>query len=303
MYELLPIIGHMPLNLQYFSDLFPQGYFNTFNCESLEDICAQVTKLKKQSYNSRQPAKRSLENNAQKKKKKIERKEDFYLNQYFIKTAFANIFKCIKCKLHLSENQTTKILKSEYQNYNLDLMDRRFGEFFICIYCNQGNTRNQQPPPDELNIISTVNNDNVIFTIVHSEAGDNNLERNPNEVIDHAYVAEEEVIGALEDDNDNMNPDLMLDYLIENIPDNFQEFGAEEVDDMNVSLNNREGSLQMNDPNELSTREYPGGESSRQPSSSEDQVLSNLDVEGQVMSFRGNNRQENKIAFNYKIIF
>ena len=206
-----------------------QGYFATFNCESVEAICTQITKLKKRSYASRQPSRRSLENSQQKVRKYELRKEDYYLNQFNLKTSFTNICKCIICKLHLSEGQTRKLSNSEHHKFILNRKDRRFGDYYICHDCDSNRTQKEIQPPDELVLSSVMYDGFELYAIRHIEGEqliDINDHANSQNVIDN-----HDAMNISEDDVFRADASLLLDLLIDNIPDNSQEEQLMDIND------------------------------------------------------------------------
>lgn len=197
-----------------------QVYVELFKLENVIDISLQVTKLKKKSYLSRQPEQRAVENKSKIMMKM--RDEDFCVNKFNLNTSFANVFKCIVCKLHLSKDNTKRLKVADLQQYVIDANDRRFGEFYICRICEKNPRQENNVPIDELETNICFQDEFSIHRIKYRNRDENNLEninmpRSPQVSQDDQLIRQHgEFIEGIENET-NINPDMALDALIDNI--------------------------------------------------------------------------------------
>ena len=191
-----------------------QGYLELFKVDNVVDIVLQVTKLKKQSYSSRQPDQRALAYKS--KKVKV---EDFCLNKFHLATSFSNVFKCIVCKLHLSKSKTKTLKKEEWHLYVIDANDRRFGEFYICTVCEKNPRQISNDPIDEFETNISLKDKFSIHTVMHRNREDNNLDNiNLPRSLQVSQDDQQRDYNEVTESDNNVNPDIALNALIENIP-------------------------------------------------------------------------------------
>ena len=187
------------------------AYTELFKTQNLEDIVSQVTKLKKRSYQSRQPKERSSKYQTQKDSRK---NVEGLLNLYRVNTSFSNIYKCISCKLNLNENQTSKLKKGIRRNYVLNPIDSRLGGFYICTLCEKGQGKETENHNLASTLVTDIKEDEnfVYYSIHHRE--------DLVEGLEGSIPAFQE--GQLDSSQSNIDNSLALDELINNIPSQSQ---------------------------------------------------------------------------------
>ena len=178
-------------------------------------------------------------------------------------TSFANVYRCIKCKLNLTATATQKLLESDYTKFTLDAMDKRFGKFYICNPCYENKIPRQDQPPNEFILTVTTTDNFEVYSFNHYQDqdnggnGDNTYENDEGIIDDHEET-------QLEDEDMSVNPSLMLDYLIQNLPGSHQDNISPPVNDgysypeNNAGPNDTQLSLRSSPNLSLSRLDGPG---------------------------------------------
>lgn len=219
----IKLIKHLRSN-----DACALGYTEIFGCQDLEDIISQVTKLKKRSYQSRQPKERSAKYQSLKENgKSIEG----LLNLYRVNICFSNIYKCIICKLNLNETQTRKLNRDERRKYVLNPIDSRLGGFYICFHCEKGQGQDTEDNDLPFNLVAEMKEDeNFVYYSIHYPREEND----PEEEGLRPAILE----GQLDSSQIHIEPSLALDELINNIPSQSQN---NQIEPSNFEVDEAEG--------------------------------------------------------------
>ncbi len=187
--------------------MFELETYPSNNFCSNRKVCQQIGRLKRESYKSRNSDARSKENKKRRQGKASTVSQDSALNNFFSKTAFSNIMKCIFCKCNKLESESIVLSEEEVTVEDSEIL-RRCQKNWKCKGC-LGEVRTFQYPADVIPFHSETFDTKVLFSPIEDVQNNVDPSDSVGENQDEASVGE-----VVEVDDEVTNASVVLDKKI-----------------------------------------------------------------------------------------